>query len=758
MRRLSILLCIPVVAATIGVPSVGASPQNAGKYIVVLKRGVDPDKKAAEHGRRYGVVKHFSYWHAINGYAGTIPDSKVADIRRDPDVRSVTRDFPMHAAAQTTPTGVARIRAPETLDKGAGVNVAVLDTGIDTSHPDLAPIGTHGKNCSTGSSYNDTSSIGHGTHVAGIIGALDNGVGVVGVAPAVTLWAVRVLNNAGSGDESTLVCGLDFVDSKAPANGGSITVANMSIEASGSDNPDCGNGAFPDPLHQAICAVYDDGVTVVVAAGNDGAGLEGTIPAAYNQVIAVTALSDSDGLPCGLGPDTSFNNSDDTFANFSNYAALADDQPHTIAAPGDDILSTFNDGGYATMSGTSMASPHVAGAAALYIAEHPGSTPAQVLAGLKAAGEPPDLNVNGECTSGVSHSNSNVHHPEPLVQITPSTFVVQPQTSATAPVIVHFEEHVSGLDDTNLILTLQSSGATLPATVGYDDTTQDATITPDAPLLPGEYYAVTVSPDGSTPPTDSNNVPIPKSTVGFRGSLLEQETSVWAQPYYWRTVSMSSAYGSRYVEDKTAGAWATFTFTGTSISWYTLQDAYQGKARVEIDGVVKGTYDNYRSSAQYRYKRSWGLSSGTHTIRIVALGTKSAAAKDAYATIDAFGVGSTLYSNPDLTVSWRALVSTIASGGRVYQDRSAGANVYFHFRGTGIDWRTFWGPDQGIAKVYIDGSYKGQFDGYASSTRARTWSFTHLSNAAHTFRIVVAGTKRSSSSNTYVTIDYFHVI
>ena len=84
--------------------------------------------------------------------------------------------------------------------------------------------------------------------------------------------------------------------------------------------------------------------------------------------------------------------------------------------------------------------------------------------------------------------------------------------------------------------------------------------------------------------------------------------------------------------------------------------------------------------------------------------------------------------------------------------------MYFRFRGTGIDWRTFWGPDQGIAKVYIDGTYKGQFDGYASSTRARTWSFIHLSNAAHTFRIVVAGTKRSASSNTYVTIDYWHVI
>jgi len=754
-------------AASIGVPAVSASSPKSGKYIVVLKKGVDPDKKAAEHGHKYGVVKHFSYRHAIDGYAGTIPESRVDDVRRDPDVRSVTRDFPVHAASQTTPTGVDRIRAPATLDKGAGVQVAVLDTGIKLSHPDLASNILGGKNCSTGSSYDDTSNIGHGTHVAGIIAAEDNTIGVVGVAPQAKLWAVRVLNNAGSGDESTLVCGLDWVDTKAPANGGSITVANMSIEAGGGDSSNCGNPTqshpISDPLHQAICAVYDDGVTVVVAAGNDTAGLESTVPAAYNEVIAVTALSDSDGLPCGLGPDTSFGNADDTFANFSNYAALADDEPHTLAAPGDDIVSTFNnlsypDYGYAMMSGTSMASPHVAGAAALYIAEHPGATPAQVLVGLKAAGEPTNTNVDGECTSGFSH-DSGVHHGEPLVQITPSVFVVRPQTSAAAPVVVHFEEHVSGLTDTNLILTLQSSGATLPASVSYDDSTQDATITPDAPLLPGEYYAITVSPPSDpNPPQDTNNQPVPTSIVGFRGSQLEQETGYWAQPYYWRTVSTTHAYGSRYIEDKTSGAWASFTFTGTSVSWYTLRDPYQGKARVEIDGVVKGTYDNYRSSAQYRYKRSWGLSSGTHTIRVVALGTKRTTAKDAYATIDAFGVGSTLYSNPTLNVSWRAAISSLASGSRVFQDRSSGANVYFHFHGTGIDWRTFWGPDQGIAKVYIDGSYKGQFDGYASSTRARTWSFIHLANAAHAFRIVVAGTKRSSSSNTYVTIDYFHVI
>ena len=184
----------------------------------------------------------------------------------------------------------------------------------------------------------------------------------------------------------------------------------------------------------------------------------------------------------------------------------------------------------------------------------------------------------------------------------------------------------------------------------------------------------------------------------------------------------------------------------------------QGQARVEVDGVVKGTYDSYRSTAQYRVKHSWGLSSGTHTIRVVVLGKKSTASSNYYASVDAFGVGSTLYSNPTLTTSWRAQIMSIASGNRLVQDSSGGANVYFHFRGTGIDWRTLLGPDQGRAKVYIDGSYKGLFDNFGATTRAYTRAFRGLSDAVHAFRVVVAGTKRTSSTNTTVSVDYWRVV
>jgi subtilisin len=753
LRRLALLLCFQVVLA--GAVAAKADDQAPGRYIVLLRRHVDASAKASDHAKRFGIVKSAVYHHAISGYAASIHAARLAALRADRDVVSVFPDVVAHAAAQTVPTGVQRIRTLSSSGEGNGTDVAILDTGIDLDHPDLTANIAGGKNCSTGSSYNDSSSSGHGTHVAGIVAAANNSIGVRGVAPAAKLWAVRVLDASGSGDYATLLCGMDFVDAKSPANGGNITVANMSIEASGSDDGNCGN-TDGDPLHQAICQVVADGVTVVVAAGNFHEDIKNVVPAGWDEVITASALSDSDGQPCGNGAAGSFG-SDDTFTSFSSYASTAQDRAHIMGAPGDDITSTMNNGAYAVMSGTSMASPHIAGAAALYIAEHPGSTPAAVLAGLKAVGEAPNVDYNGECSGGSSHTDPSGKHAEDVVAIVPALFTLTTPANATSPVSVHFNAPVNGLDDTNLVLRLASGGADLPASVSYDSGTQVATIDPDDPLVPGQHYTVTVAPAGSTPPTDGNGDPLPETSRAFRGALLEQENSAWST-FYWRAISNSAAYGGKLVQDRTAGAWVTFTFTGSSVAWYTMRGPDQGQARVEIDGVVKGTYDNYRSTAQYRVKHSWGLSAGTHTIRVVALGKKSAAATNYYASVDAFGVGSTLYSNPTLTASWRAQTMDIASGDRLVMDSSSGANVYFHFRGTGIDWRTLLGPEQGYAKVYVDGVYKGQFDNYAVSTRAYSRPFRGLSDALHDIRIVVSGTKRSTSTNTLVSLDYWRVV
>lgn len=277
---------------------------------------------------------------------------------------------------QTAPTGVRRIDgllSPSAkidgIDERVNVNVAIIDTGV-YAHSDLNVAG--GVNCSTGRSYNDGN--GHGTHVAGTVGALDNGFGVVGVAPGARLWAVRVLNNAGSGTWSSVICGVDWVAARAAT----IKVANMSLGGSGSSGS-CTDGG----LRQAICNAAAKGVTFVVAAGNASSDASGFVPANYDEVITVSALTDYDGRPGGLAEPTCRAGVDDTFASFSNFGAAID-----IAAPGVCILSTWNNGGYNTISGTSMAAPHVSGAAALWIAAHPGAAPSEVKAALIAAWQP----------------------------------------------------------------------------------------------------------------------------------------------------------------------------------------------------------------------------------------------------------------------------------------------------------------------------------------------------------------------------------
>jgi subtilisin family serine protease len=218
--------------------------------------------------------------------------------------------------------------------------------------------------------------LGHGTHVAGLVGAIDNAIGVVGVAPGARLWAVRVLDNTGSGTMSSVVCGIDWV----AANAATIDVANMSLGGTGADDGNCGV-TNNDAEHKAICNAVAKGVTFVVAAGNSSADSTNYIPAAYDEVITVSALADFNGTAGGGAAATCRADEDDTFANFSNYGADVD-----LIAPGVCILSTWKGNTYSTISGTSMASPHVAGAAALYKATHATATPAQVRSALIGSG------------------------------------------------------------------------------------------------------------------------------------------------------------------------------------------------------------------------------------------------------------------------------------------------------------------------------------------------------------------------------------
>jgi subtilisin len=350
----------------------GSGQSAEDHYIVILEPSAGSPEQAAEAVAvdASDVTVTQVYEHVFDGFAAVIPADQLDAVRTDPRVQAVVPDQEVHAFAQTLPTGINRIDADQNppakidgVDERVDVDVAVLDTGI-TADSDLNVAG--GISCLAGdTSYADDN--GHGTHVAGTIGALDNDSGVVGVAPGARLWAVKVLDADSSGWRSDVICGLDWV----AANSGTIDVVNMSLGGGGSDSSCSGD----DALHGAICRVVDGGVPVIVSAGNDGMDAANVVPAAYDEVITVSALADSDGLPGGVGAATTLG-PDDSLASFSNFGADVD-----IAAPGVSILSTVP-GGYARKSGTSMASPHVAGAAALYLQNHPGANPAEVKANL----------------------------------------------------------------------------------------------------------------------------------------------------------------------------------------------------------------------------------------------------------------------------------------------------------------------------------------------------------------------------------------
>ena len=362
LQRVSLLAAILVLLLA---STVTATPPDRGSWIVVFHGNVgNPGAVANELAQRAGGQVGFVYEHALKGFSIELPAAAAAGLRNDPRVAFVEADLPMQISAQDMPTGIQRMFAASNanlkfngIDERVDVDVAVLDTGIDLQHPDLnvaggidctlksggGPFATY--YCGAGNGGDDNHY--HGTHVAGTIGALDNGIGVVGVAPGARLWAVKVLNSQGSGYTSGIVAGIDWVVAR-----GNIEVINMSLGGEGV------SAAYKTAIDNAVSR----GVVVVVAAGNSDLDANNYSPAYVPSAITVSALADFNGQPGGGATSTCRTDVDDTLADFSNWGSAVD-----IAAPGVCILSTYpiEQGNYATISGTSMASPHVAGAAAL---------------------------------------------------------------------------------------------------------------------------------------------------------------------------------------------------------------------------------------------------------------------------------------------------------------------------------------------------------------------------------------------------------
>ena len=353
-------LAAAAVGATAGPAAAAPAPASTrATYIVTLTPGAVPASVAAQAAGRLGAHVDHVYSSALTGFAVTLPTAVADRLSTLPGVVAVEPDAPVTIGStdSTATWGLDRLDQRDLplsssytySSTGSGVTAYVIDTGIRLSHGDFGGRAVSGYDAVDGGSADDCN--GHGTHVAGTVGGTTRGV-----AKGVRLVAVRVLDCAGSGTNARVIAGIDWVTADHAA--GAPAVANMSL-----------GGGTSTALDQAVQRSINDGVTYAVAAGN---GNQAGVPqdACKSSPARVTAA-----LTVGATTST------DAPASFSNYGACVD-----LFAPGVGITSAWYTGDNATntISGTSMATPHVAGVAALYLQTHATASPAAVSSAVKA--------------------------------------------------------------------------------------------------------------------------------------------------------------------------------------------------------------------------------------------------------------------------------------------------------------------------------------------------------------------------------------
>lgn len=324
----------------------GAAANVSGRKIVVFEEGVSfVGRDAILGGLSQNRIKRLSGALSADVLDGA-GAGELAELAQRPGVKRIDDDVivtaleraetrasgkggAQAAPAQTLPWGIDRIDAELVWPAGNSANpikVGIVDTGISLSHPDLA-LNIKGSYNAVNSRRSANDDNGHGSHVAGIVAALDNAIGVVGAAREADLYAIKVLSSSGSGYLSDIIEGIDWAIAR------DLDVINMSL----------GTAADVQSFHDAVIRAAAAGITIVAAAGNSGGAVN--YPGAYPEVIGVSATDSTNAL-----------------ASWSSRGPEVD-----LAAPGVSIYSTYKGNGYATLSGTSMASPHVAAAAALLL-------------------------------------------------------------------------------------------------------------------------------------------------------------------------------------------------------------------------------------------------------------------------------------------------------------------------------------------------------------------------------------------------------
>lgn len=357
MKRPGALLAVTLLIIATASLVTAANPQPTARVFLHFNGPADPAVATL-----YGAQVLHTYTLLDDVIAIEVPVKALPGITKNPRIDHIEFDALAYATKpgngkgkpgsggdtsnqppQTLPWGVDRIDADLSTATGSGVKVCIVDTGIDQDHPDLVANIVGGRNFVVNgrkafpNKWDDDN--GHGTHVAGTIAAADNTIGVVGVAPQARLLGAKVLNSQGSGYLSDVLAGIDWCSQQDAA------IISMSL----------GTTVHVDALEQSVNAAYANGAVIIAAAGNDYGGPV-NYPAAYSAAMAVAATDSSDNR-----------------ASFSNIGPQVE-----ISGPGVSIPSTWKGGGYATISGTSMATPHVSGVAALALQQNPVATPAEI--------------------------------------------------------------------------------------------------------------------------------------------------------------------------------------------------------------------------------------------------------------------------------------------------------------------------------------------------------------------------------------------